>query len=291
MYIKSAFTFLLLLIFSFTLEAKSLLYKTSSSTSTVYILGSIHLAKPEIYPLDKVIEQAYNSSDVLVVALDAESPESAMAMQTAMVQLGMYPNGKSLKTELSAQTYKQLQAYAVKTGLPLQMLEQMRPWVVILQLSVMEMMRLGYSPELGIDKHFVDQAKRDKKSILALETIEEQMALLSKDDKEYQDKLLRYTLESMSEMEPMLNRLSSSWKNGDAKAIEKMFLLSMQDDNNVKEIYDELVTKRNYKMTEKIVGYLKTKKDYFVVVGAGHVIGKEDIVDLLQKRGYKEGQK
>ena len=291
MYIKSAFTFLLLLIFSFTLEAKSLLYKTSSSTSTVYILGSIHLAKPEIYPLDKVIEQAYNSSDVLVVELDAESPESAMAMQTAMVQLGMYPNGKSLKTELSSQTYKQLEAYAVKTGLPLQMLEQMRPWVVILQLSVMEMMRLGYSPELGIDKHFVDQAKRDKKSILALETIEEQMALLSRDDKAYQDNLLRYTLESMSEMEPMLNSLSSSWKEGDAKTIENMFLLSMKDDKSLNEIYDALITERNYKMTEKVQGFLKTDKDYFVVVGAGHVIGKEGIVDLLQKRGYKVDQK
>ena len=223
--IKPLFQILFILLLTLTLDAKSLLYKVGSASSTVYILGSIHLAKPEIYPLDTVIEDAYKNSDILVVELDAESQESMMAMQTTMAQLGMYPNGKSLKTELSAQTYKQLQAYAVKTGLPLHMLEQMKPWVVMLQLSVTEMMRLGYSPELGIDKHFVDQAKRDNKRIMALETIEEQMALLSRDDNAYQDKLLRYTLESMSEMEPMLNKLSASWKNGDAKAIEKMFLL------------------------------------------------------------------
>ena len=289
--IKPLLQILFILLFTLTLDAKSLLYKVGSASSTVYILGSIHLAKPEIYPLDTVIEQAYKRSDILVVELDAESQESMMVMQTAMAQLGMYPNGKSLKTELSAQTYKQLQTYAVKTGLPLHMLEQMKPWVVMLQLSVMEMMRLGYSPELGIDKHFVDQAKRDKKPIMALETIAEQMALLSRDDKAYQDKLLRYTLESMSEMEPMLNKLSSSWKNGDAKAIEKMFLLTMQDDPSLNEIYNELITKRNYMMTKKIEGFLKTKKDYFVVVGAGHVIGKEGIVDLLQQRGYKVGQK
>lgn len=289
--IKPLLQILFILLFTLTLDAKSLLYKVGSASSTVYILGSIHLAKPEIYPLDTVIEQAYKRSDILVVELDAENHESMMAMQTAMAQLGMYPNGKSLKTELSAQTYKQLQSYAVKTGLPLHMLEQMKPWVVMLQLSVMEMMRLGYSPELGIDKHFVDQAKRDNKPIMALETIAEQMALLSRDDKAYQDKLLRYTLESMSEMEPMLNKLSSSWKNGDAKAIEKMFLLTMQDDPSLNEIYNALITKRNYMMTKKIQGFLKTKKDYFVVVGAGHVIGKEGIVDLLQQRGYKVGQK
>lgn len=289
--IKPLSQILFILLFTLTVDAKSLLYKVGSASSTVYILGSIHLAKPEIYPLDTVIEQAYKRSDVLVVELDAESQESMIAMQTAMAQLGMYPNGKSLQTELSAQTYKQLQTYAVKSGLALHMLEQMRPWVVMLQLSVMEMMRLGYSPELGIDKHFVDQAKRDSKRMMALETIEEQMALLSRDDKTYQDKLLRYTLESMSEMEPMLNKLSHSWKNGDTKTIEKMFLLTMQDDPSLNDIYDALITKRNYMMTKKIQGFLKTKKDYFVVVGAGHVIGKEGIVDLLQQRGYKVSQK
>ena len=291
MFSKSLLFFLTLFLLSTSINAKSLLYKVSSASSTVYLLGSIHLAKPELYPLDKAIEHAYASSDVLVVELDAESPESTVAIQKVMAQLGLYKNGKSLKTELSAQTYDQLKEYTVKVGLSLQMLEPMKPWVVMLQLSVMEMMRLGYSPELGIDKHFVDQAKREQKSIIALETIQEQMALLSRDDKAYQDNLLRYTLESMSEMEPMLNSLSSSWKEGDAKTIEKMFLLSMKDDTSLNEIYDALITKRNYKMTEKVQGFLKTDKDYFVVVGAGHVIGKEGIVDLLQKRGYKVDQK
>ncbi len=290
MFSKSVLVLFFLLSISL-LEAKSLLYKVSSETSTVYILGSIHLAKQELYPLDKTIRQAYSNSDVLVVELDAESQESVRAMQKAMVQLGMYPRGKSLKTELTPKTYMQLQMYAAKTGMSLQTLEQMRPWVVMLQLSVMEMMRLGYSPELGIDKHFVDRAKEDKKSILALETIDEQMALLSRDDKGYQDQLLRYTLESMSEIEPMLNTLFISWKNGDAKAIEKMFLLSMQDDAELNEIYEALITQRNHKMTKKIEGYLKTDRDYFVVVGAGHVVGQEGIVDLLEKRGYQLSQK
>ncbi len=290
MFSKSVLVFFFLLSISL-LEAKSLLYKVSSETSTVYILGSIHLAKQELYPLDKTIRQAYSNTDVLVVELDAESQESVRAMQKAMVQLGMYPRGKSLKTELTPKTYMQLQSYTTKTGMSLQTLEQMRPWVVMLQLSVMEMMRLGYSPELGIDKHFVDSAKQDKKSIQALETIEEQMALLSRDDKGYQDKLLRYTLESMSEIEPMLNTLFISWENGDAKAIEKMFLLSMQDDAELNEIYEALITQRNHKMTKKIEGYLKTDRDYFVVVGAGHVVGQEGIVDLLKKRGYHLSQK
>ena len=117
------------------------------------------------------------------------------------------------------------------------------------------------------------------------------MALLSKDDREYQDKLLRYTMESMHEIEPMLESMFTSWEKGDAKNIEKMFLQSMQDDKELNEIYDELITKRNKKMTKKILNYLKDNKNYFVVVGAGHVVGKGGIVELLENRGYKVSQK
>ena len=288
---KLPLTIVLLLLLSFALEAKSLLYKVTSGNSTVYILGSMHLAKPGLYPLESAIEEAYGKSDALVVELDPESREAAAVMQQSMATLGVYPQGKSLKTELTPKTYKALQAYAAGSGLPLYAMEQMRPWVVMQQLTMTEMLRLGYSPELGIDRHFLDKAKRDKKTVLALESIQEQMALLSRDDKAYQDRLLRYTLASMEEIEPMLNQLQASWKSGDAKGMEKLFLLSLKEDPALKEVYANLVTKRNYRMTEKIVSWMKCKKVYFVVVGAGHVVGEEGIVELLRKRGYKATQK
>ena len=287
------FRFILLFsLLSFSLlNAKSILYKVTSNSNNVYVLGSLHLAKPELYPLDKAIENAYNESDFLVVEINAQTPESADSMQLAMLNHGIFQNSKSLKTELSPQTYKQLQLYATKTGIPLQMLEQMRPWVVMLQLSIVEMLRLGYSPELGIDKHFVDKAYQDNKSILSLETIEEQISLLSKDDKDYQDNLLRYTIESMNDLDPMLDSLFISWQKGDAQSIEKIFLQTMQDDKNLDVIYDELITKRNNTMTKKILNYLKEDKNYFVVVGAGHVVGQGGIINLLKKHGYKVSQK
>ncbi len=288
---KSLLAFLFLIFAAVALDAKSILYKVSSKSSTVYILGSIHLAKPELYPLDSTIEEAYRISDVLVVELDTESKESAAAIQRAMGTLGIYQNGRTLKTELSEKTYKQLQAYAKTAGFSLDQLEQFRPWVVMLQLNVMEMVRLGYSPELGIDKHFIEMAKRGNKPILALETIDEQMALFSRDDKAYQEKLLRYTLTSIQQMEPMLSRLFISWLKGDSKAIEKLFVLSMHENAELKEIYDALITKRNYQMTEKIMAYLKTDRDYFIVVGAGHVVGDDGIVALLRKKGYIVAQK
>ncbi|MDF1880963.1 TraB/GumN family protein [Sulfurimonas sp. MAG313] len=284
------YIFTLLFIFSVSLEARSLLYKINSRTSTVYVLGSIHLAKPEIYPLSKAITHAYRNSDVLVLELDPTSAESAKSIQESMLSSGMYSANKSLKTELSKKTYNELKKYMTKTGMALEPMQKMRPWIVVLQLSVVEMMRLGYSPELGIDQHFLKQAKQDHKEIVELETAQQQMALLAKDDKSFQDKLLFYTLKDMKELEPMLDDMFRAWKKGDASAFDKIMSKSLEDDASLIEIYDDIIIKRNYAMTSRIEDFLKTKKDYFVVVGSGHVVGKEGIIALLQKAGHKATQ-
>lgn len=261
-----------------------------SPTSTVYVLGSIHLAKPELYPLKNPIEAAYNKSDVLVVELDPNSQHSTQVIQNSMMTLGMYGPGKSLKSELTPQTYKLLSDYLKTIGLSLDIMQPMRPWTVMLQISMMEMIRLGYDPSLGIDQHFLHKAKREGKSVLEIESAEEQMALLSKDDKQFQDLLLRYTIEEMHEMEPLLNMMFKSWKEGDAKGLATVVDSSLVVDPRLTEIYELLITKRNYTMTKKIQLYLKTRKNYFVVVGAGHVVGDEGIVNLLKKRGFRVTQ-
>jgi len=262
----------------------------NSKTSTVYVLGSIHLAKPELYPLNSEITQAYKNADVLVVEVNPSSVESTQTMQETMINLGLYKEGKTLQTELTAKTYKALETYTTKANIPLQKMQRMRPWVVMVQLSVTEMMRLGYSPELGIDQHFLNLAAQNNKEVIELETAEEQMALLSKEDPMFQDKLLYYTLESMHDLEPMLEDMYRGWKKGDEKAFEKIMMTPVEEDPSLKEVYDELITNRNYAMTKKIEDFLQTNKDYFVVVGSGHVIGEEGIVALLRSKGFRVTQ-
>ncbi len=217
-----SYIFSLLILFTFSVEAKSLLYKVSSKSSSVYILGSIHLAKPELYPLNKEISLAYKASDMLVVEVNPSSKESTQTMQSAMLNLGLYKEGQTLETQLSAKTYKSLKSYTNKLGIPLEKMQMMRPWVVMIQLTVTEMMRLGYLPELGIDQHFLNLAVQDKKEILELETAQEQMNLLSKEDKEFQDKLLFYTLESMQDLEPMLDDMYRGWKKGMRRLLKRL---------------------------------------------------------------------
>ncbi|MFO7595270.1 MAG: TraB/GumN family protein, partial [Desulfocurvibacter africanus] len=40
----------------------------------LYLLGSIHLAEPDLYPLDPALQRVFEASDVLVVEADVTGP-------------------------------------------------------------------------------------------------------------------------------------------------------------------------------------------------------------------------
>lgn len=281
-----SYIFSLFLFFPGSLYAKSLLYKVQTNTATVYVLGSIHLAKPSLYPLSKEIQSAFSQSDTLVLELDPTSPASLQSIQQAMLNKGRYPAGKSLQNQLSAKTYKALHTYVDKAGLDIRQFSPLRPWVVTMQLSMMEMTRLGYSPELGIDQHFLQHAKRLGKPIIELESADAQMALLSVDDKAFQDDLLYYTLISMDEMEPLLSKMFSDWKSGNAAGFDEIMTKPLEGNHQLDTIYTRIITERNYAMTKRIESFLRSEGTYFVVVGAGHVVGNEGIVTLLRSKGH-----
>lgn len=57
-------------------------------------------------------------------------------------------------------------------------------------------------------------------------------------------------------------------------------------DKKMNSIYEKLIYERNRNMVSKIEEFLRTKETYFVVVGAGHLVGKKGIIEMLRGKGY-----
>src|SRR5258705_10276628 len=97
-------------------EPRLFLWRIQSGKATAYLLGSIHVAKPSMYPLDPQIEKAFSNSNVLVVEADA-SPDKAMAMAMKMMQRATYPPEDGLDKHISRVTYDALVARLSKDGM------------------------------------------------------------------------------------------------------------------------------------------------------------------------------
>lgn len=263
-------------------QHRTFLWSVSSPTAIVYLLGSVHVASTDVYPLDPKIESAFDRAETLVL----EVPMDQASQQQAALKLtsaGTYPANDSIDRHLSGEILISLQQQLTRLGYSLDGARSFRPWLVSVMLTLGEMQRQGYRADLGIDIHFAEKVK-GRKRLLTLETVDEQVALLAGMAEELQVQMLEETLTMMGQLGEDMKRALLLWRTGDARAMDELLVARLRKD--YPDLYRRLFAERNRKMATAIAGYLETTGGYFVVVGAGHLVGSNGILELLRAKGY-----
>jgi uncharacterized protein len=272
---------------------KVFLWKATSATNTVYLMGSIHAGKADLYPMDKTIMDAYKASKTIAFELDITKVDQGKMM--GLVQkYCIYGDGTTLADHISKETLATLKAHLAKNQIPYASLAPFKPGMVANQLSLIAISKIGYSTESGIDKHFLDLAHKEKKNVVALEKIEDQLPLLAFGTDKEQETNLAKGLEGMGDLKKFkaeFDNLFKAWKNGDAGWVLKWGTKDMKKDEKGKDAFWEaMVVNRNKKMAEKVDAMLKGKEPALVIVGSLHIVGEQGLVKLLQAKKYKVEQ-
>ena len=260
---------------------KHFLWKIESGKSTVYLLGSIHLAKDDLYPLDKIITDAYEKSDFLVVEVNMNNANPFDILIRANFQ-----DGRTLKSTLTPDIYESLKSEFDSLHFSETLYSKMKPWFAVMTLTNLKLMKDGYKPESGIDMHFMGSAKEQNKEILELETADFQINLMDSVLGNFQNEFVLYTLNDFDSTVQTVDTMFSIWKSGNQKALEESIIDQFKVMPNANIFIKKFLTERNFGMAEKIKSYLKTDKTYFVIVGSAHIIGKDGILDILSKSNY-----
>jgi len=262
---------------------KSFLWKIQSKTNTVYVLGSLHYSKKEIYPLHEKIEKAFRESKILVVEADVNNIQK-MDIEKLMAR-AFYPENDTLEKHVSPEIYEQVVKETSGLGIPLELLNKQKPWFLAMTIIGLESLKLGFDPNLGIDKYFLSKAEGRKK-ILELESLDDQFNLLSEFSDKDQELFLLYTLKDLKMMEQELTQLTQAWTSGDTRTMEAILTRGISEDQRLSLIFEKLIYERNRKMASKIEDFLRTGETYFVIVGAGHLVGDRGIIEILKGKTY-----
>jgi uncharacterized protein YbaP (TraB family) len=266
---------------------KLLFWRVDTARAEIYLLGSMHLASADVYPLRTEIIEAFERSDALAVELDIGAGNQ-LYMQQRMIERGTYPAGQSIRDHISAQSWQKLESRLEASGLPPMLMEQMKPGLVLTTLSTLELIKLGLSTELGIDRYFLEQA-RGRMKIIELETIDQQLDVLL--DFPQPDLLVRQSLLQFDKLEQMMIELVDYWKRGDAAGLQRLVIDDeLEAHPEFAAIHRRMFDDRNRLMTDKIVEMQRSGGTYFVVVGAGHLVGDRGIVAMLKQRGQQPRQ-
>ena len=266
------------------------MWQVKSETATVSLVGSIHVGKPDFFPLAEPFETAFSDAPVLAVEVDMTDPANLQKSGVLIMQKGMLPGGTTLQDRLSPELWNRMEEYAAESDMNLAMYSKLKPGLVAMIMVLEEYKKQGFDPELGIDMHFLEAAKEQGKEIRELESIEAQLDLFFSIDDQLDDILMAEFLDQMDEIVAMTEEMVQLWKTGDVDGLDRFLQDQMGEDPAMAEFYRTLLDDRNVGMADKIDEWLKADTDIYVVVGAGHFSGPQGILSLLEDKGYKVRQ-
>ena len=258
------------------------LWSVSSDRNTVYLLGSIHLLSRWDYPLDEDFEAAYRDSSVLVFETDLKEMDRPET-QSLMMQHSLLPKGRLIRDVLSPSTLRMLEQHLDKQGLDMVQFEGLQPWICALTLTMLELRKRGYLPRYGLDRYYYQNARRDVKKIVPLESAQEQLTLFFELGRMEQDAFLKRTLTDLSMIETLFPEMLAVWKAGNLEQLDKIMQSSFAGHP---ALYKKFLTDRNARWLPVIEGLIGKPENALVIVGASHLGGKAGVITQLVQKGY-----
>lgn len=258
------------------------LWRVSKGDAELFIGGTIHLLSASDYPLPEAFERVYRKADKLVLEVDL-ADLSGQEAQIAMMRRLHYVDGTTLRDELSAETYAELERFCRHAGIPIESLQNLKPPLVAISLMMFELHRLNLA-EAGVDHFFSAKAQSDNKPVGALESLETQISVLEQMGRGQENELILSTLRDIQELPALLSKLKAAWRSGDLDTLDKFGIEPMRSD--YPHLYRELLVNRNNAWVPKIAAMLSTPERELILVGVLHLAGQEGVLRQLCERGY-----
>ena len=273
---------MLLWVFPAHADAKHFLWRVSKGGHHLYIAGSVHVLRPSDYPLPTVMEQSFESSVGLVEEIDLADLD-AEGMQADMLTAGSYQDGRTLQSVLPPELYQKVVKHAGEEGVDMALLGGLKPWLVSLTLLDLQLAKSGYSPEDGADLHFAKEADTEHKPVIGLEQPQSQIDMLSGLSETAQQALLQQSLDESAVFDTEMQQMLAAWHQGDTASLEKELT---QEFGGYPDVYQAMLVKRNQAWMPKLEGLVDSGKQYFVIVGALHLVGPDGLLARFKKDGY-----
>jgi hypothetical protein len=261
--------------------ARPALWEIKDPDTTVYLFGTIHLLPQNIQWRTSKFDQAVASSQQLVVEtiIDEKNPTKLMS---AMASLGIMNGLPPLIERVPAAKRPALLAALKKNGLPPQALDRMKTWAAAFILLGSKFRELGLGG--GVEGVLKGDFSARGKPIGELESNLEQLTFFDKLPEEAQRKLLEGSIEDNKTMNAEFGGMLQAWTRGDVQGIARTF---DQDLAESPAMQQALIRQRNANWSKWIEQRMEQPGALMIAVGAGHLAGKDSVVEMLKKDGYK----
>jgi uncharacterized protein YbaP (TraB family) len=259
------------------------LWEVSDPDTTIYLFGTIHLLPEELKWRTPAFNEAVNQAQQLVVEtiVDQQNPQSIAA---AEMQLGFKQGLPPITQRVPPAQVAKLRAAIAKTGAPEKAFDQMKTWLAAITLLSVQFKDMGLKGKNGPEEILRQQFLSSQKPIGELETNIEQFTYFDRMSEKAQRELLRGALEPQQSTDKEFGGMLSSWSKGDVNGIAVTFNKELSQSPEIRNL---LLQQRNANWAKWIENRMAAPGTILVAVGAGHLAGKDSVIEKLRKDGYK----
>ncbi|MGI5309031.1 TraB/GumN family protein [Rheinheimera sp. WS51] len=286
-YLVNYLCWAVIFLFSQTALASTAVFEISKGEQKLFIAGTVHILPSSEFPLPEAFDLAYQQSSIMVFEADIRQLETAAGMQLLM-QHARYQDGNRLKQVLNTANYQALDKQAAALGLNIQALDSFKPDFVIINLMQLALNKAGLAGE-GVDKFYLNKAIADNRELAFLETIEQQLGLLFNASTGNEDWFVQFSLAQLQDIETQLKQIIGAWRKGNLTVLAEL-AMEGADTAAGQQFYQRMLVQRNQAWISQLEAMLKTKEVEMVLVGALHLAGDANVLDLLREKGYQVKQ-
>jgi hypothetical protein len=268
-------------------DRRGFLWEIRRGNQVGLLFGTIHVGRPEFYPLPKGRLAHLQRANVIVLEADISDTARAIA---ATQKYAVYPeNAPGLEKRLPAELKARIDALLARNQLDAAPLMRLKPWMLANVLALFEAAQAGYMPALAVEAYLARLAASESKPVLELEGIEQQFELFEQAPWTTQLAFLEEAVKAVETRAARreVNRIVQAWETADRPALERL-LTEMRSQSTVGARFtvDTILLGRHPQMVRRIEAMLADGRIYLFAVGSLHLIGPQGLVEMLRARGF-----
>jgi uncharacterized protein YbaP (TraB family) len=256
------------------------MWEVRDDDSALWLFGSFHVLPESVEWRTPLFDNTLAQADTVVFEADVR-PAAMMAIGAEAFARGIYTDGRLLTDSINSETENKLRKVAADLGLPVGSLLAMRPWFAALTITTGATSAIGYTSE-GVE--YILQPELPSEKQVYLETAAEQLDVLAVAPDEEQFALFEATLNEVDGMAKVLDKMVSNWAEGTPERLANLFVAETGAYSGA--FVERLIYARNRNWLPKFETMLAENNEALVIVGAGHLIGEDSVINLLEEAGY-----
>ena len=283
-----------------------LLWKAEGNGNTLYLLGSIHTDRSNLYPFHKQLRDIITGVELAAFELDFNNQEGIDEFTAMQV----YSDGTTLKDHIDAELYQEVVDALATVGMSEEEVAAYKPWALSNSFTALSMLDETSSDNaMALDLYVNAKASNLGTPVEGIETYAFQGKIFDDLSDEYQENYLAMTLgmflgmdaaedmneeeraayeAALKEQDAAVDLWMQQWKARDTEGFAAAYPKDELQSNPSDELNSKLFEGRDPNMISWADRYLKQSGSHsgLMTVGAGHMIGKTGVVQGLKDLGY-----